>query len=62
MGLLSVMMVDTTVAPAIRAGLAATELDEAARTAGFKDLRHIGLEKVRAGLTSLEELARILPS
>lgn len=62
MGLLSIMMVDEAIAPVIRAGAAAEELDAAARRAGVKDLRRIGLDKVRAGLTSLEELARVIPT
>jgi type II secretory ATPase GspE/PulE/Tfp pilus assembly ATPase PilB-like protein len=62
MGLLSVMMVDGAIAQVVRTGATIEELNNAARRAGVKDLRQIGLDKVRAGLTSLEELARVLPT
>jgi type II secretory ATPase GspE/PulE/Tfp pilus assembly ATPase PilB-like protein len=36
------------------------EIERAAGAAGMRSLWHDGLEKVASGLTSLEELARVL--
>ena len=59
-GLLGLMTIDGPVATAIRGGATVDKLADVAGRSGVKDLRAIGLEKVRAGLTSLEELSRVL--
>lgn len=59
-GLLGLMTIDGPVAAAIRGGATVEQLSDVAGRSGVKDLRVLGLEKVRAGLTSLEELSRVL--
>jgi len=60
-GLFSVVCADGEVARAIRTGGCAIAIEEAAAEDGMKSLRPAALEKVRAGVTSLEEVARVLP-
>ena len=43
----------------ISQGAALNEIREAARTDGMKTLRHDGMEKIKAGITTLEEVYRV---
>ncbi|TYT75192.1 GspE/PulE family protein [Desulfobotulus mexicanus] len=43
----------------IAKGASTLEIDEVARQAGFQPMRHDGMKKVLAGLTSLDELERV---
>lgn len=61
-GLFSLLPADGAVAAAMRSGAGADEIEIAAERAGMKSLRRAGLDKVRAGITSLEEIARVLPA
>ncbi len=56
LGIYQVMPVDDAIGRIIMGGGNAIEIADAARQAGVWDLRRSGLEKVRAGLTSLEEI------
>jgi general secretion pathway protein E len=60
-GCSSALLVDKDVAAAIRRGPSRAELIEAIEQAGAKPLFQVGLEMVRTGMTSLEELTRALP-
>ncbi len=60
-GLFSVLHVDTTIAAMLRNDADALQIISAAEQAGMKTLHQTGLEKVRNGITSLEELARVFP-
>ena len=54
------MVVDNALREAILNRSSVRELKHVARAGGMRDLQHAGLEKVRAGETNLEELARVL--
>ena len=56
LGIYQVMPVDDQIGRIIMAGGNAIDIADAARNAGVWDLRRAGLEKVRSGLTSLEEI------
>ena len=56
--LVSVVTVDETVADLIRSGASGREIHQAAIKAGSADLFEKGLQKLREGKTSLEELAK----
>ena len=56
MGIYQVMPVTTAIARIILGGGSAVEIGDEAARAGIWDLRRAGLEKVKAGLTSLEEV------
>ena len=60
--LLSVTYTEGPVAKVLRASGNVEAIRQAAQYAGTRPLGQVGLEKVRAGLTSLDELARVLPS
>ena len=55
-GIYQVMEVDDAIGRIIMAGGNAIEIADHARKVGVWDLRRSGLEKVRNGLTSLEEV------
>ena len=55
-GIYQVMPVTEDIGRIIMAGGNAIDIDDAAKKAGVWDLRRAGLEKVKAGLTSLEEI------
>jgi type IV pilus assembly protein PilB len=59
-GLSSAMFIDKSLASLIRLGRD-EELGEAAQRQGLRSLRQIALDIVRDGVTSLEELSRIMP-
>ena len=58
-GLYEVMVVTEEIRALAIGRASADEIAEAARRAGMRRLRDEGLEKVRAGLTSFAELARV---
>jgi len=60
-GLFSILRVDETIAALLRQNPSAAAIDRAAQKSGMKSLWQAGLQKVRDGITSLEELARIMP-
>ncbi len=60
-GLFSLLRVDEIIAAILRNNDNAGQIIFAAEQAGIKTLHQAGLEKVRDGITSLEELSRILP-
>jgi len=60
-GCSSTLLVDKDVAAAIRRSSSRAELTKAVEQAGARPLFQAGLEMVRAGITSLEELTRALP-
>jgi type IV pilus assembly protein PilB len=55
-GIYQVMPVTDTIARLILAGGSAVDISDQSAKEGFWDLRRSGLEKVKAGLTSLEEI------
>jgi len=55
-GLYQVMALTDSIARIILAGGSAVEIGDQAKKEGVWDLRRSGLEKVRVGLTSLEEV------
>jgi type IV pilus assembly protein PilB len=55
-GIYQVLPITDTIARIILAGGSAPEIGDQAAKEGVWDLRRSGLEKVRAGLTSLEEI------
>ena len=59
-GLYELLIVDEALQKAIRPGCTLSELSTAARLAGYRSLMEDGLDKVRAGMTTLEELDRVL--
>ncbi len=58
-GIFQVMPISEEMGRIIMAGGNSMELAEQAAREGIKDLRQSGLDKVRAGLTSLEEINRV---
>ncbi|MCJ7543777.1 MAG: hypothetical protein MUP47_04300, partial [Phycisphaerae bacterium] len=60
-GCSSAMLMDDRLAAVFRSGPSRAELAEAIEQAGARPLLRVGLDMVREGLTSLEELARCLP-
>lgn len=52
------MLIDKDLAAVLRHGPSRAELIEAMEQAGARPLLQVGLDMVRQGLTSLEELAR----
>ena len=56
MGIYQVLPLTDSIARIILAGGSAVEIGDQAAKEGVWDLRRSGLEKVRAGLTSLEEV------
>jgi type II secretory ATPase GspE/PulE/Tfp pilus assembly ATPase PilB-like protein/predicted transcriptional regulator len=60
-GCSSAMMMDKNLAAVIRRGPSRAELAEAVEESGARPLLQVGLDMVREGITSLEELARVLP-
>ena len=61
-GLFSVLHVDETIAAMLRKGADTGEIELAAVRARMKTLRQAKLDKLREGIASLEELARVLPA
>lgn len=59
---LSILEVDENLAGLLRRDAGARTIEDAALEAGMKSLPQAGIEKVKVGATTLEELARILPS
>jgi type II secretory ATPase GspE/PulE/Tfp pilus assembly ATPase PilB-like protein len=60
-GCSSLMLMDRELAAALRGGVGRAQLAAAVAQAGGRPLLQVGLDMVRDGLTSLEELARCLP-
>ncbi len=60
-GLFSIMRIDETIASLIRRGADAKDVELAAVQSGMRPLRQVGLEKVRSGETSLEDILRVIP-
>ena len=60
-GVYELLVPDESLAERIAQGVPPAELREAARQAGWKPLRADGMEKVKAGITSLSELCRVCP-
>ena len=58
-GIYSVMVVDDRIKELTIGGAPELEITRAAREAGMLTLREDGLSKVRAGVTSIEEVARV---
>jgi type IV pilus assembly protein PilB len=58
-GIFQVMTVSDTIGRLIMAGCNAMQLADQARKEGVSDLRAAGLRKVKAGITSLEEINRV---
>jgi type IV pilus assembly protein PilB len=58
LGLFEVMTVDTDMRELILSGASATELRDKARDAGMISLRRSGLQKIRDGATTIEEVMR----
>jgi type IV pilus assembly protein PilB len=58
-GIFQVMPVSEEMGRLIMEGGNAIQLSDQARTEGVSDLRQSGLKKVKAGVTSLEELNRV---
>ncbi len=58
-GIFEVMPITESMARLILSGANALQLSEQARREGVPDMRQSGLRKVKAGLTSLEELNRV---
>lgn len=59
-GVFSVLEMDQAISALLRGGADVGTMERAALRHGMKPLRQAALEKVRAGVTSLEEVARIL--
>jgi len=59
--LLSVLVVERTIAQLIRTSAPPGPIIEAATDAGMRSLGHAAMEMIRDGTTTLEELARVLP-
>jgi type IV pilus assembly protein PilB len=57
--LFEVMVIDEGIRQAILAGVSTADLRELARTRGMKTLREAGLQKVREGITTFDEVARV---
>ena len=55
-----VLVVDTIIRQKIILGASTEEIEDVAVKAGMRTLASSGIEKVRAKLTSFEELARVL--
>lgn len=55
-----VLVMNNTLAGMVTNGATHTELFAAALSAGMRPLLHVGLERVRSGATTLEELDRVL--
>jgi type II secretory ATPase GspE/PulE/Tfp pilus assembly ATPase PilB-like protein len=60
LGLYEVLVPDAHLRHLIASQVAITEITEYARSRGFLTLREDGLNKVREGLTTLEEIFRVL--
>jgi type IV pilus assembly protein PilB len=58
-GLYSVMVLTDAIKEMIIDGSSEAELAAVAHTEGMKTVREAGLEKIRAGITSVEEVARV---
>jgi type IV pilus assembly protein PilB len=59
LGIFSVMLMNDELRDLAIEGAPESKLAEAARANGMRSLREDGLEKVRAGVTSIEEVARV---
>jgi len=57
--LYEVMLIKDNIKEAILQGASARELQELGRSNGMKTLREAGLQKIREGMTSLEEILRV---
>jgi type II secretory ATPase GspE/PulE/Tfp pilus assembly ATPase PilB-like protein/CheY-like chemotaxis protein len=55
-----VFLLNTNIAAMIRDGASHAELYESAVSAGMRSLLQVGLERVRSGVTTLDELERVL--
>lgn len=60
MGIFEVMTVSRAIGDLIMSGGNSQQLAELAKSEGMRSLHDVGLEKVRAGLTSLEEVNRVI--
>jgi type IV pilus assembly protein PilB len=60
-GLFELLVVDAALAERIGGGASAEELRESAGRTGYKTIRSDGMEKVRSGITTLEEILRVAP-
>ncbi len=60
-GIYEIFLLDDSIRTAIRSGLRDEELRELARAAGMKLLQEDALDKVLAGVTSLDEIQRVVP-
>ena len=58
-GLFEVMPVSDAMGRLIMQGANAIQIRDQAKAEGVKDLRSAGLRKVRAGITSLDEINRV---
>ena len=58
-GIFQILSLTENMQKAIMDGCSATELASIAQQDGITDLRHAGLEKVKQGITSLEEVNRV---
>jgi type IV pilus assembly protein PilB len=59
--LAEIIHIDSKIREMIDQGLSSTEMKRRIREVGIHDMRRDGLEKVRAGLTSVDEVARVVP-
>jgi type IV pilus assembly protein PilB len=60
-GLFEVLPVDALIRDLLLAGASSTEVRRAARRSGMRSLREEGFRRAAEGLTSLEELLRVVP-
>ena len=58
-GIFEVMPMTSEIAAIVMSGGSTVEIEQQARTSGVKSMRGSGLEKVRRGITTLEEVERV---
>jgi type II secretory ATPase GspE/PulE/Tfp pilus assembly ATPase PilB-like protein len=60
-GIYEMLLFNEAIRPAVRSGLRADELRQLARSHGMRLMQEDALEKVRRGVTSLDEALRVVP-
>ena len=60
-GVFEILVLDEQIRTSIRSGCSPDELRTLARSSGMKTMQEDGLEKMRDGLTTLQELFRVVP-
>jgi type II secretory ATPase GspE/PulE/Tfp pilus assembly ATPase PilB-like protein len=60
-GIYEMLLIEGPIRDAIHSNARAEEISDLARAAGFKSMQEDALEKVKRGLTTLEEVQRVVP-